>query len=333
MSKPINHTLIGAFVLGALALIVGSIIAFSSFTFNKRTYPFIVYVTDSLNGLSINSDVKFKGVKIGQVKKILLHFQDNPQITRSIPVIIEINESTLRETQDFSDETVQARVKKNVAEGLRARIQQANLLTGMLYIELDYFPETPIIYRGGNQTEYIEIPTIPSNMSQMLGSVAQILENLSQIDFKSFSEQLKATANNLNASVSAIEFEKINENILQASAAARKILTNPQLSEILENANRITQNTAKLSEKIETNFDPLQDDFRKMAAELRLTLDQVSQTMFTLQTSLGGVRGSVGQEFGDALKQLDEAARSVRELSDYIREHPSDLFWGADKQP
>ena len=84
MSKPINHSLIGIFVLGALALLVGSIIAFSSLTFNKKSTPLIVYLTDSLNGLSLNSDVKFKGVKIGKVQKILLSIQDNAQSIRSI---------------------------------------------------------------------------------------------------------------------------------------------------------------------------------------------------------------------------------------------------------
>lgn len=332
MSKPINHTLIGAFVLGAFLLLIGSIISISSCTFNKRSYPFVIYLTDSLNGLNINSDVKFKGVKVGRVKQILLNLRDYKKSDFSIPVVIEIDERSLQEPQLISDNTLVERVEKSIDEGLRARIQQANLLTGMLYIELDYFPGTPETYRGDGQTDYVEIPTVPSNMSQMLKSVAQILENISQIDFKAFSESLKETANNLNESVSAIEFDKINDNIVQASEAANKLLSNPKLASILNNAERITQSTAKLSEQVEENFGPLQADFQKTTEELRITLDQVSRTMLAVQNSIGDTRSSIGQEFSETLNQLNEAARSVRELSDYLRAHPDALLLGAPEQ-
>lgn len=332
MSKPINHTLIGAFVIGALLLLIGSILSVSSCTFNKRTYPFVVYLTDSLNGLSINSDVKFKGVKIGRVQKILLNFQDRPKSNFSIPVIIEIDESSLQSPKILPDSALVERVEKSIDEGLRARIQPANLLTGMLYIELDYFPDTPKIYRADGKSEYPEIPTIPSNMSQMLKSVAQILENVSKIDFKAFSDSLKETANNLNASVNAIEFEKINDNIVQASTAAQRLLADPRLSSILSNAERITQSTAKLSEQIEANFEPIQADLRKTADELQTTLNHISDTMLAVQSTIGGPRNSIGQEFTETLDQLNEAARAVRELSDYLRSHPNSLLWGAPEQ-
>lgn len=330
MSKPINHSLIGIFVLGAVALLIGSVIAFSSFTFNKKSTPLIVYLTDSLNGLSLNSDVKFKGVKIGKVQKILLSIQDTAQSVRSIPVIIEIDERFVKNSTN--SEEVRKRIEESIQRGLRARIQQSNLLTGMLYIELDYFPGTPAILHGEGKTEYLEIPTIPSNMSQMLNSVAQILKNLSQVDFKSFSEQLKEAANNLNASINAIEFKKINDNIVKASEAANKLLNDPQLGQIITNINRVTEDVAGLSQKIEAGFGPLQDNFEATTEELRVSLEQINKTMLSFRSAMAGTHGSVEQDFADALEQLNEAARSVRTLSDYLRRHPDAVIFGNDEQ-
>lgn len=327
MSKPVNHSLIGIFVLGAIALLIGSIIAFSSLTFNKQSTPLIVYLTDSLNGLSLNSDVKFKGVKIGKVQKILLNIQDNAQSVRSIPVIIEIDDRFLQNADNAGK--MRTRIEASIQQGLRARIQQSNLITGILYIELDYFPGTPAIFRGNGETEYPEVPTIPSNMSQMLNSVAQILQNLSQVDFKSFSDGLKETASNLNAGVRAIEFEKINDNIVRASEAAKKILNNPQLEQIIANINRVTQDVSSLSQKIETNFDPLQEDFKATTEQLQISLEQINKTVLALRSSMAGTHGSVEQDFADALEQINEAARSIRTLSDYLRRHPNAVIFGA----
>lgn len=330
MSKPVNHSLIGIFVLGAIALLIGSVIVFSSFTFNKKSTPLIVYLTDSLNGLSLNSDVKFKGVKVGKVQKILLNIQDNTQSVRSIPVVIEIDERFVKNADN--PEQMQRRIEESIHRGLRARIQQSNLLTGMLYIELDYFPGTPAILRGNGETDFLEIPTVPSNMSQMINSVAQILQNLSQVDFKSFSEHLNEAAVNLSTSISAIEFKKINDNIVQASEAAKKILNDPQIEQIIANVNRVTQDVAVISQKIETSFEPLQSDIRATTEELRVSLEQINKTMLSFRSALAGTHGSVNQDFSDALEQLNEAARSVRALSDYLRRHPDAVIFGNNEQ-
>ena len=329
MSKPVNHSLIGVFVLGALALLVAAVVAFSSFTFTKRSYPFIIYVTDSLNGLTLNSDVKFKGVKIGKVQQILVHFQEKSRGVRAIPVVIEIDETFVRDGRAISDEEVRRRLQVGVEQGLRARIQQANLLTGMLYVELDYFPGTPAVVRGNAEYDYPEIPTITSNMAQMIGSVARILENLSQIDFKSFSGAVQETFGKLNASIEAIEFEKINANVVQASESAKKLLADPRLQSVLGNAERLSRSAAAFSEKIESGFDPVAGEFRSAVNELRATLEEINATAATLRASLTGSRGSLREDFADTLEQLAEAARSVRAFADYLQSNPTALVFGA----
>src|SRR5262249_62254129 len=90
MNKKISPTLIGAFVVGALALLVVAIIAFGSGQLFRKTREFVLYFEGSVNGLHIGAPVKFKGVEIGSVKNILLQLNKDMAVNE-IPVIIEID--------------------------------------------------------------------------------------------------------------------------------------------------------------------------------------------------------------------------------------------------
>ena len=72
MSKKISPALIGAFVLGALVLLIVAVIAFGSGQLFRKTQEFVLYFDGSVNGLHVGAPVKFKGVEVGSVKDIRL---------------------------------------------------------------------------------------------------------------------------------------------------------------------------------------------------------------------------------------------------------------------
>lgn len=330
MSRPIHHSIIGAFILGALALIIGSLIAFSSFSFSKKNYPFIVYITDSINGLDIHSDVKFRGVKIGSVKDILFLQYDKNIKDISIPVVIEIEskfvESRFPEIQEKPFEEVLQVAIKN---GLRARIQQSNILTGLLHIDINFLDDPcPPIFRERSKSGLPEIPTVSSNTTQMVNSVSTILQNLSKVDFESISLQLKETSKKIEVGVSAIEFKKINDSLVSATHSADKILSSQELESAIKNAYALTKNANTLSEKLASNINPLSKEFNKTAGELRTTLNEIDKTMRIFQSAMQSPQSTIGQDFSAALEQINDAARSVRALSDYLQRNPNSLLLG-----
>ena len=89
MNKKISPTMIGAFVLGAVALIVIAILVFGSGRLFRQTRDFVLYFDNSVNGLRIGAPVKIKGVEIGSVKDIRLQLEKSKEL--KIPVIIEID--------------------------------------------------------------------------------------------------------------------------------------------------------------------------------------------------------------------------------------------------
>ena len=72
MSTKANPTLIGVFVLGAIVIAIGAVVFFGSADLFAKKQTYVSYFTQSISGLSVGSNVKFKGVNIGKVTQILL---------------------------------------------------------------------------------------------------------------------------------------------------------------------------------------------------------------------------------------------------------------------
>ena len=165
MSKKANPARIGGFVLGALTIGVLGIALFGSGRFFERTEPFVCYFDGSINGLAVGSNVKFKGVPIGSVAEIRLRFSDEDHSANvRIPVVIRIDESKIEQGADrpvdLSDPQVLERL---IGRGLRASLQSESLVTGLLYVNLDFYPEAPpsrLVESG----DLLVIPTLPSTL-------------------------------------------------------------------------------------------------------------------------------------------------------------------------
>ena len=102
MGKRVNPAFVGAFVLGAIGLIVVAVVLFGSGKIFSRTHEYVVYFSGDVNGLRPGAAVKFKGVEIGQVSRIRLRLEqqmsEKTGVLRAdarIPVIIALDEEKL----------------------------------------------------------------------------------------------------------------------------------------------------------------------------------------------------------------------------------------------
>lgn len=317
MSYPTNKTAIGAFVAVFATLLVIAVIFFGKFSLTRDKAQFVIYFEDSLNGLDIGSAVKFKGVKVGSVKSIKMNFANRELSDLAVPVVIEV---------DYSKESISAsefkqdRLEAAIREGLRARLQLTSVVTGLLYVDLDFIPNSPIILHGnppGITTP--EIPALPSNTAQMMKAVSTILEDLSSANIAGLSAQLQQTAIELKHGLSQIEFKKINDNVVRLTDSAASILEDPELKTLVTNLNRLVVEIDALSTSVAGQVDPLANEIKTSLTELKTTLTEISETVVAVQSSMTPGQGSIGQEFHAALIQINEAARAVRALADYLQ--------------
>src|SRR5260221_8187589 len=148
MGKKINPTLIGLFVVGAIAVAVGGVIVFGSGQYFKHTEKFVMFFPGSVNGLSIGAPVKFKGVDIGSVTdiRLVMHRDQDVDQQLTIPVYVETNPSKISVDGTRLEMTDPKNLALLIEHGLRAQLQSQSLVTGMLFVQIDFFPETEVTY-------------------------------------------------------------------------------------------------------------------------------------------------------------------------------------------
>lgn len=196
MSKKVNKTVIGVFVVGAMALLMVAIVVFGSGELFKQTNKFVLYFDGSVKGLSIGAPVMFRGVSIGIVKDISLIY-DSKAGTIMLPVIVEVDQGRIKGAPSFGD---LGGDKKMIALGLRAKLEVQSFLTGQLMISFDFYPNQPAKLRGILK-QYPELPTLPTS--------PDIFEIMNELPIKEISKNLEATSKGIN--------RLVNSNNLQGS--------------------------------------------------------------------------------------------------------------------
>jgi paraquat-inducible protein B len=129
----------------------------------------VLFFDQSLRGLSPGAPVDFRGVVIGEVKSVGAEFDRDERAFR-MPVMIQIYPDRLRrqgaETQKDSPAQQQALTKFMIGKGLRAQLRTGNLLTGQLYVAIDFFPNLATA-KVDYQKSPLELPTGPGSLNEL----------------------------------------------------------------------------------------------------------------------------------------------------------------------
>jgi len=137
---------------------------------------------ESVRGLSLGAPVDFRGMPLGEVTRIGVEY-DPARFDFTMPVEVRIYPGRLRarfrhEVLEDPTESVQTRLQRLVDHGLRAQLRSGNLLTGQLYVALDFFPHTPRV-KVDPALQPREIPTLPlDDLGASLADVARKVDRL-----------------------------------------------------------------------------------------------------------------------------------------------------------
>ena len=183
-------------------------------------------------------------------------------------------------------------MEKLVERGLRAQLKTGNLLTGQLYVDLDFYPDSPprkLIYGG----KYPEIPTVPSTVTNIEKSASDIL-----------------------AKLKALPLDKIANELLGTVQGTNRVANDPELKDAIRSLNATLKDIQKLSQSVDKQLLTLVASTEKTLSALRTTLESVEP-------------GSpIAVDLTTMLEELSAAARSIRILSDYLDRHPDALLYG-----
>lgn len=335
MSKKANPAFIGIFVIGAIVLGVTAIMIFGSGQLFRKTESFVLYFEDSINGLEVGAPVKFKGVRIGQVTKIYIRFNQD-DASPHVPIIIEIDVDRLQNSLgvsgvDLSDPNV-FREQVEVL-GLRAQLQQASFVTGMLFVELDYYPDSPRAYYvqqpdpESGEKKYLEIPTVATGFTEVIKKVSRMVDQISKIDFAAIGRKVNEILTKLDNGLGDIEFQKINDKAIATLTELETLLQDPQIKELAKNVNLTLDDGRKLINNLDGQIQPLVEQVNQTAAKARETLAEFEALASTTNEMLEP-GSTLRFELESALSEFASASRSIRLLADYLERNPNALLTG-----
>jgi paraquat-inducible protein B len=304
MSKKANPTFIGLFIIIGLALGVIGLLLFSSSKLFSPSVECVLYFNDSLNGLSEGAPVKYRGVTIGSVKRVMIRFN---QATNdyAMPVIIELEKKLLEQrlgepVEVFTKHSLRERVER----GMRASLQAESLVTGVLYIEVRPNPNaSPPVYHQLVK-RYPELPTEPTQ-------IQQLMSNLASLDIKGIETNLIALITQLDTAVGSLHLAEVGRNLTNDLASVRATLDEYRL----------------LGEKLNRGIDPLLNSVTNSLVEAGRALVQIRGAAENLRTIIRP-DSPLSNDLDQALQQLAAATQSLSVLLDFLKENPNALITG-----
>ncbi len=240
--------------------------------------PYVLYFDGSVRGLDVGAPVEFRGIRVGSVTSVDLVL-DTQAETAQIPVTIVIEPQRVKRVGNRFAEDPYAGMNILVQKGLRAQLRPGSLLTGQLYVSLNFVPgaaKKELIRRQG---EPPQIPTIPSELEEIARSLNSVLERLAKLPLEAVVEDTRKTL-----------------------VSVQNLVNSPDVTQSLKS--------------------------------LRQTMEAADATMVQARATLAATENLVGPrsqaraDLVELMKELKNAARSIRVLADYLERHPEALIHG-----
>jgi paraquat-inducible protein B len=253
----------------------------------------------SAGDLADGAKVTLLGVKVGEVRdvKLVLPDDDVPSTIATIviyPAELNVDRSEAKEADAWrkaSDEVI----NRLLAQGFRARLAQSPPLIGGRTVAIG--PDTEA--RGGTLGLQGRYPRIPSATSA------------------SDADQLLSQANEILGKVKQIPFASIGAHLDGLTAHIDDFTGSPELKDSLAHLDGALR-------QIDKSIGPL-------IARLDKSVVQVGGAANAATNVLAGTGANQDQSLAEAIRQIDQAARSIRALSDYLGRHPEALIGGKTK--
>jgi paraquat-inducible protein B len=336
-----NPKLVGAFVLGAIALLMLAVIVFGKGRFFQPRLPVVMYFSGSVAGLQVGSPITYLGVRIGQVTDIQLNYDAESQIV-SIPVFGEIFGDVAnvsgKDRSRWIDFSAGKRFEEFIARGLKAQLSVPNFVTNQVNVTLDFLPSAASL-EVRQVNGFLEIPTVASTF-----------------------QEAQATAQTIFEKLQALPLDELIADGRAALSGASRLLNNPDLPEIFATARTTVNELQSTVRAVDTKIRPIVTNVDKVSGTAETTLVATQQRLLQLQAviaqldkTLTKFQGAVGNadnlltnadtlvktanavlspgspvnyELVSALKEVAAAARAMRTLANTIERAPNAVVFG-----
>lgn len=337
--RKVNPTLVGAFVLGAIGLIMAIVILFGGGKLFQPTVPVVMYFEGSVKGLQVGSAITFRGVNVGKINSVQLQYDP---ATNRIYIPVEgvlypedmklVGASTAEETKIEMQAGSGKLLHRWIEQGLRAQQSLPNFVTNQVSVTIDFFRNRPAVFAQPEPKGMVEIPTIESEMGQVT-----------------------ATLQNLVAKLSELPLDDLIRDGRELLAGANRVINDPQLTQAIANANQTLAEAKSAVAALDTRLTPILGNVEQVSGGAKTTVAEANQRLVELKSTirdvdraLGGAQTSMDNadkllgtvngllepgapltyELINTLREVASAARSARALMNTLERDPNALLVG-----
>ncbi|MGI9492462.1 MAG: MlaD family protein [Geminicoccaceae bacterium] len=289
MSKQANPKVIGAFVVGAVALLVAGLMVLGGGQLFTHRESYVIYFPGSVDGLKEGAAVNFRGVTVGEVTNIRAVYNAADE-TLQIPVMIEVEPDRIMVMGEEATAEQEESDDRLIELGLRAQLQTTSMVTGLLAVDIDFYPGTPATLRD-KAGLHQEIPAIPSRMEQLDQTLTDVMRN---------APTLVADLTKMVTGFSELQ-QQISEGLTEGQDDLDSAITN-----IAALAERVGQLTPGVDRLIDEGV---------------ITLAAARETLDAFEKSAGGVDALLEantEPVHSAVVNMQSAAASIGRMADQI---------------
>jgi paraquat-inducible protein B len=319
MNSKSHSVYAGLFVIAMVALAVGLALFVGKGSYSGDTKERYELIYDSsVMGLNVGAPVTLRGVKIGEVTDIRTQlYADSEELLNAVFIDI-YPDMVVRKGGSIPEDIME----QLISRGLAAKLKTQSLLTGLLYIEVDFYrAESRVV---PVDTQYPQLPTVPTDLET-------ITQDLDEMNLPELIGDLKSIARNLNEISSSGEFRKMPANLNSAFSSFEAM----------------SVDMAKSMSDMRDEFVPMADSMdamsRSVGKELPNTLRQVNEALVTVEETLKAVEDTTVM-LGDSLapdspliyqlerssKDISRSAEAVKNLAEMLEEQPRSVLSGKD---
>lgn len=334
MSKKSRPAIIGVFVVGAVSLLALAVALFGGGELFKKRINYVAYFEEQTKGLRVGSNVILNGVRVGYVSEIALLIDEGryETLTRVTLEILPDTYIAMHDGVPVADDLEEAIPHDELVNeaGLRAQLEIESFVTGQLLVRLDLRPDTPIIM-SNIKSDYPEIPTIRSDIQELLARMQRWLANIrDNVDVDALADGLVNALNGIAALTNSPDLhdslaglnEFVNSDNVQALGEA--------LKQTLDDVSTAATEASVLFRNADADIDSVVAELQPVLNGLAETLLAAEATLDVARLQLSGDSEQVYQ-LQSMLKEVEGAAAELREFFDYLGRNPEALLKG--KQP
>jgi len=343
MTQKTNYFKLGLFVILAFALTAAMLIALGAGQF-LRTEPLAeTYFNESVQGLDIGSEVKYKGVKIGAVKSITTPTKVYDIASNYVLVIFSLSENCyVGQTGKNPEE----RMKKAVEDGLSIFLS-FNGLTGSAYLETDYKRSGPDDLKISWTPENLYVPSQSSNIKEVSDAISHVMEALSTLDLQEMKKDISALLKSLNITKVSAQAESLLKELRQTNRDLGNTLTSGQIKQILADAGT---SVADLKQIVHAAKAPIKQtladintasgSFKRMTTGLEQTYegkitvmsDKIDTVLASLEKTsrlLENMIWANADVIEKTISNLENTTENLNQFTRELREYPGSILMKA----